>query len=162
YLLHDLARFASRDTGWPRELQQVAPRRRPALAGDGQGVLAARAGGEEEVVGRGEGPVAAGRHAEGEDLHVDVEVTRANAAGHPAVGLQLGGMAPGEDPGHLEELAVVGARDAEVGLDQIAEGVDVEALVAVAVEALDAEEPPPPRRGEEARRRHGQARLPRQ
>ena len=42
--------------------------------------------------------------------------------------------------GGLEQVGVIGRRDAKIRLDEVAEGVDVEAPVAVAVESFHAEE----------------------
>ena len=124
-----------------RQFQQVAARRRAPFSGDGHGVLTSWAGRENEIVGGRQLPVAFVGHTEGEVFHVIVPVVRQHVEDHPTVAFQNVLVISGQDPRHLEELAVVAARDAEVGVDQITEGVHVEAAVALAIKPLDPEEP---------------------
>src|SRR6185369_13149316 len=126
HLVEDLLGFAAGDAGEVRQLQKMAARRGAPFSGDGHGVLARGAGGEDEVVGGRQCPASFGGQPEGEVLYVIVPVVRQDVEGHPAVALQDVRMILRQDARRLQKLAVVAARDAEVGVDEVAEGVHVD------------------------------------
>jgi len=148
-------RFAHGHVGLPGQAKHVRSAWIAAFAGQRHRMLAAGTGRVHEIIGGRQGPFA-GRvvQNEGEVLHVVVAVVGQNVEHHATEGPEHVPMIAGQDRCGLQEVAVVGRWDTEVSLDEVAERVDVEPPVAVAVESFDAEEAVTLGRLEDPRRRH--------
>ena len=129
--------------GLLRQAKDVRSSRVLAFPEESHAVLAAGAGGVQEVVGGRKSPIAARIvHEEGEIFNVVVPVVGRYVKHHPPQGPQYVLVIARQNRYDLEEVGVIRRGDAKIRLDEVAERVDMKPPVAVAIKPLDAEETP--------------------
>jgi hypothetical protein len=111
----------------------------PSLSHDQHALFAARAIGKHQVVCGREDPLASRTQKKREILHMIVAVMTEDVEAGQRIGLFGILNIPGQREGNAENHVVVEAGTAMIGMDQAAEAMHVDTVIAVPVEALRAE-----------------------